>query len=1467
MSVKSKFIILLLLLILFPFLSWSQGSCTFSIQTTVTPVDCRANGVIAISLEGSDLSSMQDFMYRAYPSNANPNDYDFITNHIISGLEEGEYNVEVKAFCTLNGVNISQIQTKVNVPRTHPYIEPDFTVNPNAGRKSLNCLPSGMIQLQSIVKGKGPYTLKLTSYPASYTGNPVILDNVTSLNSTYQISNLPAGTYEIELSDGCGSAIKRTAVVEALTSDFYSSLIYTSFYYDPRVQNDNCSSLTFYKYNGASSGDWYYYNNNASLFYEYAIYYSGDDISSLEWKPLGNSSTYTTFETRYTLNEMRSDTNKRAKIYVRVKGGNCDPNLYSPTMPATITVNRTTIDCDIQELSFNVGSTGINSSAIICFPYTWTITETTSEGVSTTTSPSGPRNSGHTDKIRMTPGSGYVITVTDAQGYSFQSAKWTSTAISPSFQIYGSYKTSCNDSVAIYLSGASLRGGTIEFLEATSGINIPHPIHKKLSIPKTYTGSIYPYSTAYNLSSYIATNKIPTGEKIQFLVTDSCGRERTLTYTGVSTYFFENNPTINTTTSCGRATITAPNLADVYKSLNTSTNAVTKGSTVYLKIMSAPTGADVIYSFGSGYIRSTSATDNIQVSKSGTYRLRVSTSTSFTTSSCYLDMDVDIQIPEMSIDEATTAAYRCPGSLVGTGYMNIKVKNGSGNYHFTLYGQNDPNTVLATSTDGVFTSWQPSSSDYYSVKIEDLNCGRSMTHSIFVYDLGNATLGWPEDNIFIKCLGDKIRLYSLALGETSYTWTGPGGWSSTERNPEIPIAELGHSGVYTITVEVPGCGAQATVSHSFRLSIADKVMYWNPDAVDNNWYNIANWLTSTSEQALAVPAPCTTVHIAGNALKYPNLSMETTPRSQYGFPACDTIIYHYGSETVYPHFLKYNRARVQYNLGFYQTYATNTQPTLSNDYSEYPDAFYGDEIPSIKRAQWYLISAPLKHITGGDFGLAGYPNLYQRLYNSTDPERGEAAKDSYTLPFNTQNIDLTTTGHAMALWVPDYDPAYIGLGDHKYLQALKGILEMPYFLNPQIMAQRPLNTYNVADSTSIFQYYDAMSPTLNPVNQRDSYQRGYQAYRFAFENAKDTVSIYNVKGQNVAGYRLILPEITTNSQSKRVLIGNPLMCHIDFDKIYALNSDVIEDYYMISDGAGELFKTYRVEGVANDLPKQIPPLQGFIVTLKSSGTNSLLLPFEGANSIISPTADGSALPKPRITKSANANSSRGWLNIVASTPPKSGLMGTLGNVSTRSTLLINYPISDIPKVVFPDGLDKKAEVYLIGGDGYLNTEQVEYNHPETVKFGVESQYKENITLSFEKDNGVIDRVILVDKYLNTTKDITDDKAYTFKHRSTYNKGIDNDRFELYITYNSSSIDKTDNGATIIQLSKTKLEVESDNIINSVSLYDTAGRCILTKLGITTTHFSEDVNLSVGVYAVAVTLTNDKRIITKKVAVK
>lgn len=56
------------------------------------------------------------------------------------------------------------------------------------------------------------------------------------------------------------------------------------------------------------------------------------------------------------------------------------------------------------------------------------------------------------------------------------------------------------------------------------------------------------------------------------------------------------------------------------------------------------------------------------------------------------------------------------------------------------------------------------------------------------------------------CPGNTIQLSAELISSAIYSWTGPGGFSSNVQNPAINNATIINSGLYHLTVTVPGCG-------------------------------------------------------------------------------------------------------------------------------------------------------------------------------------------------------------------------------------------------------------------------------------------------------------------------------------------------------------------------------------------------------------------------------------------------------------------------------------------------------------------------------------------------------------------------------------------------------------------------------------------------------------------------------------
>jgi hypothetical protein len=125
------------------------------------------------------------------------------------------------------------------------------------------------------------------------------------------------------------------------------------------------------------------------------------------------------------------------------------------------------------------------------------------------------------------------------------------------------------------------------------------------------------------------------------------------------------------------------------------------------------------------------------------------------------------------------------------------------------------NTVTLTSSAAASYLWSTAettqsisinSTGNYSVTINDANGCSSTSNpvSISVNPLPIAT----ASNTGSYCPGNSIIL--SASGGSSFSWSGPGGFTSTAQNPVINNATTAMSGTYTVTVTSNGCSSTAS---------------------------------------------------------------------------------------------------------------------------------------------------------------------------------------------------------------------------------------------------------------------------------------------------------------------------------------------------------------------------------------------------------------------------------------------------------------------------------------------------------------------------------------------------------------------------------------------------------------------------------------------------------------------------------
>lgn len=701
-----------------------------------------------------------------------------------------------------------------------------------------------------------------------------------------------------------------------------------------------------------------------------------------------------------------------------------------------------------------------------------------------------------------------------------------------------------------------------------------------------------------------------------------------------------------------------------------------------------------------------------------------------------------------------------------------------------------------------FKSWMPVNK--LIIKVNDAGSGINHQEVCDSCCVDNESLSFANisfDNVawadsYRKCEGDEVQFQAKTLPGTGvvYNWFKPDGAPqfTSIQNPKLTSLTNSHGGEYIFKAEKVNGDLSLTYKLPY-LSVAPKIMYWKQQPVDDNWNNMDNWakdINGTPLSVKAVPAPCTTVHLPGGATRYPSLNANTIT-TLYGQPEVDNIVFHYKSELIYQHKLKYNKAFVQYNFGYYNGNLGGALANADNSASAQLD-----------RDKWYVLAAPLKKMAVGDFALAGYPFTWQANYQVASSGSGLQVAQGNSYESNGGN--LLDTYNAIGVKVAGYNSAKTGYNDHKYLENLKGIIEIPYFENSNIGQYRPGHTYDRFSGKSTFYYYN--TKTLQAIHSPvGKLERGEEAYRFIYENASKQVDNINAPDGSVPGYALTVK--APQGSGNKVLIGNPLLASINTKNFLNANTHAI--------AAGTQYWVYNASTqtwnpMNYDENNNINSFQAFIITLKGEGNYTLYFPFEGTYALTKPGQVGNV---PFSIGRALAVQ----LEDIEGNGDKAMLSSPLYSDMTRSVeKIVSASEQSVPEVFF---IDKNQKEY--------NLLQLYNSGTSEINLGVKAPAtNQQLTLNFANadefaaDNNV--GLTLVDKVTGTMQDLTKNSTYSFVHKGNPSDGqyIDTERFVVKFN-NGALTTERDEEAIRIYYNTNAIHIEGMDV-DYANVFDIAG---------------------------------------------
>jgi hypothetical protein len=485
-----------------------------------------------------------------------------------------------------------------------------------------------------------------------------------------------------------------------------------------------------------------------------------------------------------------------------------------PTVNATYTANMSVSACgaavsnysSVVSVSVVPGPTLVTNSPTICGGGSATLT------VSGATSYTWLPSNSNATSIVVSPSSTTTYTVLGSNGGSCTSSKTVQVTVSPTPTLTpGSNSPICAGST-LSLTVGSAASYTWTGPNSFSS-NLQNP-----TIPSASTLAAGNYTvTATSVGGCTATAVVNVvvgpapGVTANNLGPICAGQTLSLTSTGVGPWSWtgpnvfsssNQNPTIPAATTAASGVYTVVAGVGTCTSLATTTVVVNAtplpvaantgpycpGATIQLSV-----GAFSTYtwsgpgSFSSNLQNPTQT--NAQTTNGGVYTVTVTSA-----SGCTNTANTNVVVNPSPVVIIGSNSPVCLGTAINL------TSTGGGTYSWT-----GPNAFTSTSQNPTIPVSTLANAGNYSVTVTTAGCTSTAAVNVIV-----TTPTTSAANTGPYCAGTTINLSAPAA--TSYTWSGPGGFSSNVQNPTQPGSTTAMAGTYTVIVSIGTCTATATTN-------------------------------------------------------------------------------------------------------------------------------------------------------------------------------------------------------------------------------------------------------------------------------------------------------------------------------------------------------------------------------------------------------------------------------------------------------------------------------------------------------------------------------------------------------------------------------------------------------------------------------------------------------------------------------
>lgn len=282
------------------------------------------------------------------------------------------------------------------------------------------------------------------------------------------------------------------------------------------------------------------------------------------------------------------------------------------------------------------------------------------------------------------------------------------------------------------------------------------------------------------------------------------GGSTTLTASGATNYSW--SPATGLSASTGASVTANPTTTTTYtvtgtsgscSSTQTVTVTVTPLALTVSPDASICNGGSTILTAGGATNYSWSPSIGLSSTSGASVTASPTTTTTYTVSgtsgSCTASLPVTITVTPVVVSVS-------PNTSICNGASTTLTASGAANYSWS------PSTGLSSATGATVTA-NPTITTTYTVTGTTGSCSASASMTLTVNPVPTVT----ATNNGPVCEGSTIQIQATSLPGTSYSWSGPNGFSSNTQNNSIS-ASVNAGGTYTVSTTLNGCTSSATTN-------------------------------------------------------------------------------------------------------------------------------------------------------------------------------------------------------------------------------------------------------------------------------------------------------------------------------------------------------------------------------------------------------------------------------------------------------------------------------------------------------------------------------------------------------------------------------------------------------------------------------------------------------------------------------